>query len=116
MKTTAFFSLAAITVDSLATLEHWLRVICLVTPIVVGLVQAIKCWMEPPSPPAPPVAKTALRLMLLVGFLGFMPGCATSQLPAVISSLAGDTNRVDVIVVTPWGHAEFRRNAPSLSQ
>jgi hypothetical protein len=38
--------------------------------------------------------------------------CGCSSLSKCLRELAHDTNRVHVVIVTPWGHATIDRNHP----
>lgn len=112
MKNTALLSLFAFAFSDLAKVEILLRILVLLVPIAVGIVQAVR---RPPrrenrtkrTQSKLPLGIAACALCLLFG-----SGCVKSSMAELVRAMGSDTNAVSISVRSPWGTVDVRRNAP----
>jgi hypothetical protein len=111
MKHTALFSLYGLALADLDRAEQWLRCLALLAPVVVAIVHCIRRPPRRQNKPKRiqsklPFVVAACGLALLVG-----SGCAKSTMADLVRAAGSDTNSVSISIRSPWGSAEFRRNA-----
>lgn len=114
MKHTALVSLYSFALADLTQVNELLRLLVLLTPLIVGVVQALR--RPPRREPKPRRKSTAPRVLVpavaIVVALMLLNGCAFERPSRIVRALSSDTNAVSVSVRSPWGTVDVRRNVP----
>lgn len=115
MKHTAIVSLYAFALADLSQIESALRVVALLMPMLVGIVQMLRRppRREPKPRRAPAVSRSVLPALACVALVGALTGCAPATTSSIVRALGADTNSVSVHVTTVWGTVDVRRNVPA---
>src|SRR5690242_15807722 len=115
MKHTALASLYSLAIADLTKAEQVVRLLVLLAPLIVGVIQALK---RPPrrdlkTRRKPPIGPTLLVAFVLIGACLGLTGCLFERPSAVVRALGADTNSVTIHVTTVYGQLDVRRNAPA---
>lgn len=113
MKHTALASLYAFALADVDSVEHWAKIVALLAPVIVGVVQMLRRppRREPKTRRNPTVTRSVLSLVVAIVAVSALQGCAKDRVSSIVRALGSDTNAVTVKVVSPWGTVDVRRNA-----
>lgn len=115
MKHTALASLYSLAIADLTKAEQFVRLLVLLAPLIVGVIQALKRppRREPKSRRKPPVGPSLLLAVVFVGACLGLTGCLFERPSAVVRALGSDTNSVWIHATSVYGQFDLRRNMPN---
>jgi uncharacterized protein (UPF0371 family) len=108
MKNTALASLAALYVASLDHIVEIAKLVALLAPVVVGVIQALR--RPPRREHKPKKVKVNVLPPVACALLLATAGCSTTNVSEMVKALGSDTNSVTISVRSPWGTVDVKRN------